>query len=460
MTSRCTAHIKKGNTQCANSVSCYGGLCGTHFNSKYAKDAAFKTEVDGRVATLIATDAFYRDNEHMALRKVHNNWLAAAEQAIFAEQAAARAANRRAEKIAKRDRYIAAAAQSSPIKIIEHARKAMDVWHQNNIQGYTIPKAYVALAYKSPLSAGFARLITAVVRLRFQAFGNHPDHASYREVPEAERTEVLNEIRDAVAAYGEINELDMADNDPQRKSVQDRKDAERRAADLERLRAEEERLAAERAARNAQFQADLRERPVVFQRDPEGSINLRAFASDPQSVHRSSVQNATHKSVLAIMARPYPGGIDTLPEIVTAFNDKKKIRWATADTKERSITELTNDYFNLEAFSVPYGHVVDRVWYFIKEHEHHKTLVMRLAQEISEGMRMCSNGKMARLINVLMGFDDTLETEAPKEIFQNRFAELTKLPLTERASAAAALFTEYNIPEAEHNVWLEPLLEA
>jgi hypothetical protein len=32
-------------------------------------------------------------------------------------------------------------------------------------------------------------------------------------------------------------------------------------------------------------------------------------------------------------------------------------------------------------------------------------------------------------------------------------------PLASRESAAKALFTEYQIPAEEHNVWLEPLLE-
>ena len=459
--SRCVAHIKKDNARCLSSVSCYGGLCGTHFNSKYSKEAGFKAEVDERIATLRATNELYREVMlSTVLRKIHRDWLASAATEVAAEQAAVVQAGRRAEKIAKRDRYIANAAQASPIKIIEHARKAMEIWQQNNVAGYDIPKAYVALCYKSSTLPGFANLITACVRLRFQAFGNHPDHAGYREVPQAERDEVITAIHAALAPYGDINEMDIVDTDPQRAPLQARKDQERRVVEIERLRAEEALLVAERAARNAQFQADLRERPVVFQRDPEGSINLRAFAADTQSVHRSSVQSATHKSVLAIISRPYPGGIETLAEIVAAFNDRKKVRWASAEGKEKSITELTNDYFNLEAFSVPYGDVLDRIWYFIREHEHHNTLVMRLAQEIAEGVLMCSNGKMARLINVLMGFDDTLEAEAPKELFQNRFAELTKLPSAERTTAAQALFSEFNIPEAEHAAWLEPLLEA
>ena len=72
---------------------------------------------------------------------------------------------------------------------------------------------------------------------------------------------------------------------------------------------------------------------------------------------------------------------------------------------------------------------------------------------------MCSNGKMARLVNVLQGFDETLEAEAPKEVFQFRIAALRKRPLAEREAAARELFREFNIAEAEHTAWLEPLLE-
>ena len=215
----------------------------------------------------------------------------------------------------------------------------------------------------------------------------------------------------------------------------------------------------EQAARLAALQQRLREEPVVFERDPENGINLRAFATDRQSVHRSSVQNATHKSVVALLARALPEGMEALYEIVTVFQHPAAIRWSDADSREIAITELTNDYFNTEAFSIRYGDVVDRVWAFIREHEHRATLQTRLAQEVCEGYRMCSNGKMARLVNVLQGFDETLDTEAPKEVFQARIALLMKQPQPTREAAARALFTEFNIPEEEHDVWLEPLLE-
>jgi hypothetical protein len=70
---------------------------------------------------------------------------------------------------------------------------------------------------------------------------------------------------------------------------------------------------------------------------------------------------------------------------------------------------------------------------------------------------------MARLVNVLQGFDDTLElppsTEALRLMFQNKISRLTERPLEERQKAALSLFDEYSIPKEEHEVWLAPLLE-
>ena len=384
----------------------------------------------------------------------------AAARAAEEARRAAEAAARRAEKISKRDRHIAEAASLGPIKILDHARKAVDIWTANNIPGYDIPKAYTALAYLTQHHAGFLPLMMAVIRLRFQAFGNHPDAANYRDVPVAEREALLAQISTCVAAYGAQMEnyiQILSDADPVRAAV------------LQRQRVEEEaarRAAAEaaEAARRAAFNAQLRNEPVVFQRDPEGGINLRAFATDTQNIHRSSVQNSTHKAVVALLARPIADGVNVLEEIVTAFNDRVKVRWygpgprGAEVSRDAAVTELTNDYFNTEAFSVRYGDVVDRVWAFIRGHTHHNALCTRLAQEVYEGRGMCSNGKMARLVNVLQGFDETLEAEAPREVFQFRMAALRKQPLAGREAAARELFREFSIAEAEQDAWIEALL--
>lgn len=455
----CIAITGRG-AQCTRDGKYFENHCGMHFNKKLRDDAAFRArhEVhqanEVRLAREAVADRARRAAEIEVTRRAAEEARRTAELAV-----------RRAEKITKRARHLGEVATLGPVKILDHARKAIDIWATNNVTGYNVPKAYAAVAYNSSRHEGFVPVMIALVKLRFQAFNNHPEHVNYRDVPEAERNEVLTELQAALVPYGEIDLLRvLTDSDPVRAQVVGRQRAEeeaaRRAAAIE----------AERV-RAAAFQAQLREAPVVFQRDPEGGINLRAFAADTQSVHRSSVQNATHKAVVALLARPTLEGVDVLEEAVASFNDPVRVRWwgqgpteaaraaAASAACAAAVTELTNDYFNTEAFSFRYGDVVDRIWAFIRGHEHHNDLCTRFAQEIYEGRGMCSNGKMARLVNVLMGYDDTLMTEAPREVFQFRMAALRKAPRAEREPTARALFREFSIPEEEQDAWLEPLMD-
>ena len=418
----------------------FNGLCTLHHNTKLRNDEAYRTAFEALHAEAVATRL-------------------AREAALQAQREAAAAAAKereRAEKIAKRERAIAAVPALPIAKILDHARRAMELWDRNTIPGYDIPKAYAAILYKPHNTAEFNTLLTAIVKLRYLGSGLHPEAESYRTVPQTEKDEANAAIAAALAPYLPIDPAVMiGEGDRMRPLILARQRAER-WAEIERNRAE---AAAQEAARLAQFNEDLRLRPVVFERDPEGGINLRAFATDRQNIHRSSVQEGTHKMVLNIMKRPTLEDVEVLPEIVESFNDRRKITWRNADNLERSITEITHDYFNTVAFDTPYSDVLDRVWAFIRGHVNHKDLVRRLAEEIYEGLGMCSNGKMARLMNVLQGYDETLEVEAPKELFQARMGTLRKLPMAEREAAARALFAEFNIPEDQHEAWLDPLRE-
>jgi hypothetical protein len=212
---------------------------------------------------------------------------------------------------------------------------------------------------------------------------------------------------------------------------------------------------------NAIFMNEGGANPAVFQRDPEGSVNLRAFAADSQSVHRSSVQEMAQKGVTKILAGPAPAqGTDTLFEITVAFTEPS-IPWV-AGTYEQTIQELHRDYEIGEAFGVKYSQAIDHLWTFIKAHVERIELTRRLAEELCEGRGMCSNGKMARLVNVLQGYDDemTVVVAPLREQFQSKIAALAARPQVERRDAAMALFSEYNIPVVEHDAWLTPLLDA
>lgn len=197
--------------------------------------------------------------------------------------------------------------------------------------------------------------------------------------------------------------------------------------------------------------------PAVV-RDPVGGIDLRAFATDSQNVHRASVQSAAERTIATIVSRPLPAGQDTLEEVMKALLDKTVIPYPIAD-RVRIITAVSTDYTGVKAFDTKYSTLLDHVWAFIRSHKERNSLCLRLAQEVKDGIGMCSNGKMARLTNVLQGFDETLEPEPPRELFQTRIALLLSRPLAERETAARALFDEFKIPADEHAVWLEPLLD-
>ena len=409
-----------------------GEYCQTHFDMKLRVDEDFRTRYRQ-----------YQENQQQQQQQQQE----AAEIARQQEIAQAQAENeyRRQQyqerKIRRNQRIIANAHLFSPDEIIHQAKHLMTMWDIQMLPGIEVPSAYILIRYITSTNVGFPNLIRAIATMVRQGLGNHPIHARYAAVPIEEREPVVEAMRTAITQYGPMT-ID------QLRTLLPTGDQFRRII-----------LNHFHALEQAQLQHDLVHNPVVFQRDPEGSINLRAFANDDQSVHRSSVQSTTQRAALALLERPLMENQDTLSEVIDALNNSN-IRWFGTNMRERAITELTNDYFNTEAFSLRYGQVFDHVWAFIKPHEQKDDLLLRLAQEVCEGIGMCTNGKMARLINVLQGYDETLEFEAPKDIFYGRIALLRNIPMEERQAAAQALFAEFHIPTEEHTNWLTPLLEA
>ena len=249
-------------------------------------------------------------------------------------------------------------------------------------------------------------------------------------------------------------------NEKKEAAEEKRVDAERaRIAEVERARVE--RLVEE--VRIAALNAANAHRDIIFARDPSGSIDLKAFANDEQSIHRSSVQNETKKSVEILLTRHVPYEQNTLEEIIQLFVEPKNFYWKTEENCLQAIDELTKDYNTAESFGYKYADVCDRIWMFIKEQNKKDPtnhLNLRLACETLEGIGMCANGKMARLINILQGFDDKLNIgQKSREYFQCKMSIVSKLPKEKRKGEAMQLFEIFEIPEEEHDVWIDALME-
>jgi len=196
----------------------------------------------------------------------------------------------------------------------------------------------------------------------------------------------------------------------------------------------------------------------VFRRDPVGSIDLQAFSVDAESVHRSSVQEMIAKSVDTVCKYAVPNRQDTLNELIGSLMD----RWTIPEIRGIVYT-LTSDYDTLVVplidRTVKYSTILDHVWAFSKASDHKEELVKRLFEELGEGHLTCANGRLARLLNVLQGYDLTLSSvEDPGILLQNRMAAVARMPLHEREAAARNAFKEFGVPAEAQRGWLEPLL--
>ena len=186
---------------------------------------------------------------------------------------------------------------------------------------------------------------------------------------------------------------------------------------------------------------------------------LAALANDSQNIHTVAVQSSTQRAIDLLLARAIPVTVEREVAIVnechTAITEYVPMLF------DNVIIEFIQDFYNCAAFGTRYRTILIPIWQFITTHESpefQQTLKTRFVQEVVDGIGMCSQGKMSRLVNVLQGFDVALESCAPlRELFQNKIALVMELPEDERPAAAHLLFVEYQIPEAEQGAWLEAL---
>jgi hypothetical protein len=196
---------------------------------------------------------------------------------------------------------------------------------------------------------------------------------------------------------------------------------------------------------------------IGFRRDPKGSIDLEAFARDPESVHRSSVQESLPKGLDFLMAVPLPSPLDAFNEIMNEymaadlFRLKRPVCLALA-------TDLDTLSVQLGSRLVVYADLLNHLWAYIRAHEHKAELIKRLMEELEEGLDTCGNGKVSRLVNVLAGFEDGIAGPDLQDVFQTKMAALRSLP--DHLRAAQELFREYNIPVDQQESWLQALMEA
>lgn len=196
---------------------------------------------------------------------------------------------------------------------------------------------------------------------------------------------------------------------------------------------------------------------------------LGALALDNQNVHTGIVNRATEDGIARLCAIEIPRTQDTRRSILHAFTGM--------DVQYEMMMNVWQDiehWWRVERCRVP-AHAPPDMLYritlrglvaYIERTESAETrteLYRRLYQEALESVGMCCDGHMARLVNVLVGFNDAFKPPVSQgELIQNRLsaiAALADVTAEERVRQANAFFDEIAYPIPDRAAWLEVLTE-
>jgi hypothetical protein len=126
---------------------------------------------------------------------------------------------------------------------------------------------------------------------------------------------------------------------------------------------------------------------------------LRFFALDPENARSDVVKTATGQAIPKLLALPVAEGQETLEEFVAACRTSGF--FVLEMDRQYCVGTVIHDVTRYEG----YGNLFARVWGCLRTHPHRGELFVRLLEEIVDGYNTCVSGKIARLVNVLRGYD-------------------------------------------------------
>ena len=202
----------------------------------------------------------------------------------------------------------------------------------------------------------------------------------------------------------------------------------------------------------------------VAGRAPVFGANQREaqLAHDTQNVHTQEVSKQMQDSIDILLKVKVPN---------TQTNTVHEIRdcWRAQGRPEHEITIVYADvvsWWNRTMIYKPgdktYKRCLRGLWYTIKSYtgETRSELEKRLWDECKDAAipySVCATGHMARLSNVMVGFDEAFVPPVPVgEILQQKMAAIAEMDIEseKQIELAKALLVELKIPEEKHGDWL------
>ena len=178
---------------------------------------------------------------------------------------------------------------------------------------------------------------------------------------------------------------------------------------------------------------------------------LQRLSEDTQNVHTGPVNKQTRANEEILLSTPVPKNPKTLEEIIPNVKNSKvckdMMKWYTMKT-----CRGVNDYL--------YKHLLDALWVRIKASSDRDELTKRLVEEVTESRKMCCEGHISRLCNVLVGFDDSFKPiVSTGELLQQKIAAIAErdISVEYKVGEAWAVFEELGIAIDERTPWIEAL---
>lgn len=178
---------------------------------------------------------------------------------------------------------------------------------------------------------------------------------------------------------------------------------------------------------------------------------LHRLAEDTQNVHTGPVNKQTRQNEEILLSTPVPQNPKTMEEIVAILKKPKvsldMLKWYTTKS-----CRTPDDYL--------YRRLLDALWVRIKASSDRDELVKRLIEEATESRKMCCEGHISRLCNVLVGFDDSFKPiVSTGELLQQKIAAIAEkdISVEYKVGEAWAVFEELGIPMDDRTAWVEAL---
>lgn len=193
---------------------------------------------------------------------------------------------------------------------------------------------------------------------------------------------------------------------------------------------------------------------------PNPNENMGAFARDRQNVHTSAAVKQVKHNINVIRQIFVPSEYrwdpkkisKTFKEIVYECDLTPKGNWQFASyyCNNAQIYDLEEGIF---------GIMTDGVWQFIRDSEDKACLVKILKTELEDNIGMCAQGNLSRICNVLSGYLPGIgQSESISTILGREFPKLMEIEReSDRVREGERILRENNVPQAEWDVWLEPL---